>query len=258
MGQHSVLIVEDEPGCNPPLGPSPASGHFTNTGSGFAETFADSFASGGSVGGVITVSATGFSSDFSNSIAVCFFARAAIDDIIVRGPGTVVSTRVSADLTGIVETGESMEPFDVNSHLSNLLARLSVYGGPFAPPVLFQPGTMSDDSVVDRTLTTTFFDAPIGQPFTVELFLRVDASAGSRRGFPGCCSTSSISSDYDLGMTFAEGGPVFDLPPGYTANSVDGQIVDNVYVPEPGADWMLAIGLVGLALVTNRRRTRFE
>lgn len=69
---------------------------------------------------------------------------------------------------------------------------------------------------------------------------------------------TSGSSDFGDPLSFAPTGPVFDLPPGWTANSISGNIVNNRFVgtavPEPGALPLLASGalwLLGLAAGTR-------
>jgi hypothetical protein len=52
-------------------------------------------------------------------------------------------------------------------------------------------------------------------------------------------------------FSFPTIGPVFNLPPGWTANSLDGSIVNNTFIPEPSTALLLSAGLVGLAV---RRR----
>ena len=76
----------------------------------------------------------------------------------------------------------------------------------------------------------------------------------------------SSYSTWDYGSTtgaFAlsfptDGSPVFVLPEGYTANSISGNIVDNVWVgasavPIPGALWLMGSGLAGLVGLGSRR-----
>lgn len=61
----------------------------------------------------------------------------------------------------------------------------------------------------------------------------------------GSVRTSTGSPDDVFLALVAGGSPVFDLPEGYTANSVDGQIVDSYYegeVPEPGTLALLGVG----------------
>jgi hypothetical protein len=68
------------------------------------------------------------------------------------------------------------------------------------------------------------------------------------------------TTDFGDPLSFAPSGPVFVLPPGWTANSISGNIVDNRFVgaavPEPSALTLLVTGvlpLLGLA-ARNRRR----
>jgi hypothetical protein len=49
-------------------------------------------------------------------------------------------------------------------------------------------------------------------------------------------------------FSFSRSGPVFDLPAGWTANSVDGTIVNNVFIPEPSTALLVLAGLVGLVV----------
>ena len=65
---------------------------------------------------------------------------------------------------------------------------------------------------------------------------------------------TSGTTDFGDPLSFAPSGPVFDLPAGWTANSISGNIVDNRFVgaavPEPGALTLLASGalsMLGLA-----------
>ena len=70
---------------------------------------------------------------------------------------------------------------------------------------------------------------------------------------------TSGSSDFGGTLSFAPSGPAFDLPPGWTANSVSGNIVDNRFVgaavPEPGGLTLLASG--ALLLLGLARRARY-
>jgi PEP-CTERM motif-containing protein len=63
--------------------------------------------------------------------------------------------------------------------------------------------------------------------------------------------------DFSHTLSFAASGPVFNLPTGYTVNSVDGGIVDNHFVtstvPEPGTLILLGAGLLGMAGAFRRK-----
>jgi hypothetical protein len=77
---------------------------------------------------------------------------------------------------------------------------------------------------------------------------------------------NSLSSDghsnFAHTVSFPTAGPVFDLPAGFTANSVSGLIVDNQWtggavtgVPEPASLALLGIGLAGFVAVRRRKTT---
>jgi len=67
-----------------------------------------------------------------------------------------------------------------------------------------------------------------------------------------CAASVDYESNTPFGLSFSQRGPVFNLPAGWTANSLDGSIVNNMLVPEPSTWVLIAIPLMGLA-VTRRR-----
>jgi hypothetical protein len=90
----------------------------------------------------------------------------------------------------------------------------------------------------------------------------MEIHASDRLPIPGTVSTST---DFSNSMSFIQGGPVFSLPAGYTANSIDGRIVDNVYVglpalvPAIGRSAVIFLGLSMVAMgswVLSRRVSR--
>ena len=77
------------------------------------------------------------------------------------------------------------------------------------------------------------FSLPVGTPFQVTLTL--SASGSWHAGISGTAGVENtpdftLEGLSDFGLSFGEGS-VFNLPPGYTVNSPDAQVVDNVYVP---------------------------
>lgn len=109
-------------------------------------------------------------------------------------------------------------------------------------------------SVVFRS---SAFLAPVGVPFTVELDLDTNAFVTNELGES---FRTFANTDFAGTLSFATDRPVFNLPPGFTANSVDAQITDNTFsptsptptpspsVPEAGSLMLLASGCVLLAL----------
>jgi len=70
--------------------------------------------------------------------------------------------------------------------------------------------------------------------------------------------TAAGSSDFSRTLTFPGSGVVLNLPEGWTANSLDGCIVDNHFVcgsaPEPAAALVGAVSLGSLLALARRRR----
>jgi len=105
--------------------------------------------------------------------------------------------------------------------------------------------------------SSSAFLAPVGVPFTVELDLDTNAFVTNELGES---FRTFANTDFAGTLSFATDRPVFNLPPGFTANSVDAQITDNTFssasptptpspsVPEAGSLMLLASGCVLLAL----------
>lgn len=102
----------------------------------------------------------------------------------------------------------------------------------------------------DGSFTTPdrLFDVGVPQVFGIELTAAASANTSLAEG-------RMASADFLHTLGFVPGMPVFNLPDGYTANSADGRIVNNLFVPtaipEPHA--CAAVGLLLLGLVAHRR-----
>ena len=90
--------------------------------------------------------------------------------------------------------------------------------------------------LISETLDTTFSPGSIA----VETgdTLEVELSISMRFGLFTDNGTPSKSADVDLadtpsmfGVSFSRTGPVFDLPAGFTVDSIDGNIEDNQWTP---------------------------
>jgi len=106
----------------------------------------------------------------------------------------------------------------------------------------------------DVDMKTIFFTLPVNTPLTMTLSLAISSSVTV-----DFADSFNVSANTDLSntLTFATDRPVFDLPLGYTVNSAEAGVVENMFVaplpvPEPAAAWMIGVGLAGLWV--RRRR----
>jgi hypothetical protein len=105
-------------------------------------------------------------------------------------------------------------------------------------------------------IVLTFENVPVDVPVPFTLYLKAEAfgtlsHAGG--GFAGIMD-ASVHFEHTLSFRPASLGTVFDLPPGFTANSTDGAIVDNFWiresttsVPEAASGWLIVAGVLALA-----------
>jgi len=214
--------------CVPVIEGQVALGEWPSTSAGTGVATASAFALGGVVGAE-AVSISKGNSTFNDLNGSCFLAEVVIDDILISGDGSEISTTVSADLRGVIE---SLTPL-AGTATGRTIAKLQPFTTELpivalAGPVQLDTGSVASGDLeeVETTLTTALFDAPVGQPFAVVLTLRgsVVSSGNALNGNP------TVSNDFGSTFSFTEGGPVFDLPEGFTVNSIDGNIFDNVFV----------------------------
>jgi hypothetical protein len=180
-------------------------------------------------------------------------------------PGTPVSTFYTVHLHGETIQGAGNTPDTINMSRADAGAQASIRaivngvystpaGGSFNRQVENGTETQTGSGALlnfvnDADFSTDPFTVINGEPFTVEMFLQASATAigDFRESF-----TAEANSNFGGTLTFATDRPVFDLPAGYTANSVDGGIVNNVFVaPEPAC-----ISFCGAALVIFVHRSR--
>ena len=82
---------------------------------------------------------------------------------------------------------------------------------------------------IDKTFTTPVYTAEVGVPFSVELSCTVTSSAASDSGH------ALGKLDFTGGVSFPTSGDVFNLPPGFTINSISATIRDNVFEGDPSS-----------------------
>lgn len=241
-------------GCGS-LGPSPASGTWENnnsTGAGSSSSSAFSTANG--LGGSASATSISATQSFNRNQA-CFWARSEIDDVIFSGPASEVTFQVSAIANGWITTsgtssGDGFASWYVSMkirefhgtqpHTHDSQAFTEGFGAP-------------NDMAVGITLTSDLVTLPTGVPIIIEL--QLSAVAVATDIWVG--DTASALADFPNGLSLPTSGPVFILPPGFTANSVDGHIVDNQFVPATTAVPALsgpAVAMLSLLLIALGRR----
>jgi hypothetical protein len=122
-------------------------------------------------------------------------------------------------------------------------------GGGGAPTITFTSGGILSNLIDSGNFTTPTLSVTSGE--TVLLSLSLEAQARCRDSFGGPCGSST---NYLNTLGLRTTGPVFNLPAGWTANSLDGSIVNNVFVAVPEAStWALfALSLTGIFAARRR------
>ena len=188
-----------------------------------------------------------------------------LDDVMIGGPaGGTIITSYRVHLSGTLEADKNVQITSPNTSrasatvsvglsASNLNGNLILLNTIGAQKESGQP-QVSDDQLQNliggSNLTSASFSVTANKTFTVELMLA--ASAISQLGADDTGSATAAA-HFGSTLTFATDGPVFDLPAGYTANSISGNIADNHFalapIPLPAAIWLLgsALGCIGFA-----------
>ena len=104
---------------------------------------------------------------------------------------------------------------------------------------------------------TPVFDVLVGSPFSLTVAMTVVAGASTNVTHGNANANASFGNT----LSFPIGGPVFEVPDGFTVNSLSAGIVDNRFgvnaaVPEPSIALLLGIGVAALGGVRRFRVRR--
>lgn len=194
-----------------------------------------------------------------------------VTDLVFSGPSADVETSLQLVFEGaLTEVASNIVDEFTNS---SMLSRTNVYVGggicrgvdEYVDFLGYHLRTLLDDNeeaarltandffLLDQVplegateITVGPFTVPTGEPVQLEFWVETILITSGNGGF------ARAAADFSLALGPIGGGPVFDLPLGYTANSPTAGIVANL-VPEPGPGVAGAL-TVGLLAWRERRR----
>ena len=175
------------------------------------------------------------------------------DDVIITAfdpAATEVTARLNLAISGSFSRGGG----DANGRLKvgGCVPGFEGVFGEFIPSFNVNPingntgmfsGVASGADGVDGIFATRAFTAPVGTPFRLDVYLSTAVDPES--------DGATVVGDFGSSLHFPVGSPVFDLPAGFTADSVQAGIADNSFgaataVPEPGSLALFGTGIVSL------------
>lgn len=242
-----------------------------------ARGFASAAAGPGSVAVVSNTKVSGYAPSGEDTSSVGYnTARSTITDLIFTGPNSTVNTSLKLTWSGVMD--HSVESLNANSY-TNSNTNLNINGSIFRPNSTtflsfsgdrvvskWQNGLDPQETVVDDSgilsgayppsgpLVTADFNVPTGEYLSFRLTIATFSGTLLLSFSPPAASEGSATSKADFGGTvhLPTSGPVFDLPAGYSVDSVEAGIVDNqwtgtpVTAPAPEPNYCGDLGTVSL------------
>ncbi|MFO0861804.1 MAG: hypothetical protein U0570_14750 [Phycisphaerales bacterium] len=154
------------------------------------------------------------------------------DDVVISGPSGNVSIAVNVHLSGTQSVNASANGI-ANSNVTVSFYKDGSQMNGARHAYYFSGGTLTSDHTGflasfdgDDVVRSDPFVVAANTPFSLSVSLSVNASVSSM--FMNA-SNSSASTDFSHTLTFATDRPVFQLPAGYTANSVQAGISNNQF-----------------------------
>ena len=244
--------------CTPPGGAftstgPPVSSHAVCAPNGFGEGSALATASIGNLG----AEARGRHFGFGTGIGMTGTA-AYLDTVVFSGPGSdPVPMRMNLHFGGSVNSdiggGATVSVRAIVNGTFVGADIVSVQSGVPTCPDSFRHVHFSGLGPCGLTYNVTLQSSLISVPQDTPISFQLDLEASGGGSGPNGSGTSLFSNTFG----FIVGGPVFDLPAGFTANSPTSFIVDNRFVPsavpEPASAVLLLAGLAAMLGVARCR-----
>ena len=205
----------------------------------------------------------------SNEATAKAIAKVTIFPITISGPGTSTTAQINFDLGGTIETTVSPAYDNAGNKISsgsvgltlNVSGKTSLgqtFSGSYTNDLgdgqsITTSGILAGYAGSATEVTTPTLTLPVGDPFSISFTLELDVyavGAGTPDGF------FQTIGDFSHTLSLPRNNAVFSLPPEYTANSADGLIVNNQFVPEPSTLVLLAGAIAGLGVAAAKRLTK--
>lgn len=234
--------------------------HFENTYGGLVEA--------GAFAGVSGLGAFGRAEVINNNYRGVGRAYATYDDFVVQGPNGFVATSLNLNLGGSLAASSNNLP-NYSTGIAHVGVQIYVNGQIITDSQelylsssgvlqVTKTGMFQNWNPSPGTLTTPQFIVSANTPFTLRVILD---TYGSANGSSLSHSGTSGASEFAHTLTFATSGNVFNLPTGYTANSADAGIQNNLFVvPELSTSTMLlgagSLFLAGLGIRSRKSQAQ--
>lgn len=220
--------------------------------------YASASAGGGSVAVVSNSKASGIAPTGQDTMSQGYnTAESTVTDMIFSGPGPNVNTKLNLLWSGVM--GHSVESVNGNTY-TNSNTSLDINGSIRRPSSttflsfsgyisvskeqyglnpqttgIYDGGILTGAYPPSGPLVTAEFNVPTGEPLSFKLVMATNSGTLLLSTSVPAAAEGSATSKADFGGTvhLPTSGPVFDLPAGYTVNSVEANIVDNEWMGTP-------------------------
>jgi hypothetical protein len=182
--------------------------------------------------------AGGFS--ITDTLTGSSFSGVTWDDVVISGPPGTTITSFNLDLDGSLIAGAPAQAAaSSNAQISFYYNTNNIGGGLYGLSVYAGSTTLSANGQLanfpgNPIIASPTFQVPTNTPLTIGIGLSVYANVSLNLSLTG---NPAANADFGHTLTLATDRPVFNLPAGYTANSVQAGIVNNTFARPCPADF---------------------